>query len=72
MLGFTACANSGEIELLDRELEHADWFTPDDLADGAVIRLAPRVSISRRLIDDWYLQRTGKKLKVSGKLPNSR
>ncbi len=71
MLGFTACANSGEIELLDRELEHADWFTPDDLADGAVIRLAPRVSISRRLIDDWYLQCTGKKLKVGGKPPNS-
>ncbi|MCH8895487.1 MAG: NAD(+) diphosphatase [Proteobacteria bacterium] len=65
MLGFQASAASSEIHLRDGELEHADWFTPDDLASGIRIRLAPSVSISRRLVDDWYYTQTGKKLETA-------
>ena len=39
------------------ELAHARWWTREqfeaDLASGD-LRLPPRVSIARRLIEDWY------------------
>lgn len=71
MLGFEASASSSEIHLRDGELEHADWFTPEELASGKPIRLAPSISISRRLIDDWYYQQTGNKLETSGTPPKA-
>lgn len=71
MLGFHASAGSRDIVLKDGELEHADWFTPEQIACGDVIRLAPSVSISRRLIDDWYERVTGERLTVKGKPPNN-
>ena len=69
MLGFQASAGSSEIHLHDGELEDAKWFTPDDLASGTLIRLAPSVSISRRLVDDWYFTKTGGKLEARGTPP---
>ncbi|MCZ6826789.1 MAG: NAD(+) diphosphatase [Gammaproteobacteria bacterium] len=71
MLGFQASAASSEIHLRDGELEDAGWFTPDDLAGGTLIRLAPSVSISRRLVDDWYLAQTGRKLEAQGAPPKA-
>ena len=71
MLGFQASAASSEIHLRDGELEDADWFTPDDLASGTRIKLAPSVSISRRLVDDWYYQRTGTKLEATDAPPKA-
>ena len=53
MLGFTAVALSTEISLRDGELEHADWFSRDDIARRR-ITLPFKVSISYRLIEHWY------------------
>ncbi len=52
MLGFTAEAQHAEPVLHDGELEHADWFTRDDIHAGR-ITLPPPEAISRRLIDNW-------------------
>ncbi len=57
MLGFTAEALSSEITLLDGELQHAGWYTRDQLvkglADGS-LRVPRRVSIAYRLVEDWF------------------
>ncbi|MCZ6559542.1 MAG: NAD(+) diphosphatase [Gammaproteobacteria bacterium] len=71
MLGFQASAASSDIQLHDGELEHADWFSPEDLASGKPIRLAPSVSISRQLINHWYYQQTGRDLDTSGTPPKA-
>lgn len=52
MLGFTAIANSREIHLNDGELEDAEWFTRKELRSGFP-KLPYRLSIARRLVDDW-------------------
>lgn len=52
MLGFTAVAISGEILLNDGELEDAQWFTRKQLRSGFP-KLPYRLSIARRLVDDW-------------------
>ncbi|NNF51772.1 MAG: NAD(+) diphosphatase [Gammaproteobacteria bacterium] len=53
MLGFVARARTTSIQLLDGELEHADWFSRNDIASRR-IHLPFPVSISYRLIEDWY------------------
>lgn len=67
MLGFHAAWAGGEVQTQYSELEHADWFTREQVAaaardddwegDGsdpdAVLRLPPRTAIARRLIDAW-------------------
>ena len=55
MLGFNASAASQEIRLNDRELEDAQWFTRKELRSGFP-KLPFRISIARRLIDDWLEQ----------------
>ena len=52
MLGFTAEALSDEILLNDGELEDARWFTRKELESGFP-KLPYRLSIARRLVDDW-------------------
>ena len=52
MLGFTAEATTTDIELNDGELEDARWFTRDDLR-SEFPKLPFRISIARRLVDDW-------------------
>jgi NAD+ diphosphatase len=52
MLGFFAEATSSDVLLNDRELEDAQWFTRKDLRSGFP-RLPFRISIARRLVDDW-------------------
>ncbi len=54
MLGFTAEAVSSEILLNDGELADAQWFTRKDLRSGFP-RLPYRLSIARRLVDNWLL-----------------
>jgi NAD+ diphosphatase len=51
MIGFNAHYSSGEIELEDAEIGDAKWFMPDDLP-----LLPGKISIARRLIDDWILR----------------
>ncbi|MBT8079430.1 MAG: NAD(+) diphosphatase [Gammaproteobacteria bacterium] len=52
MLGFVADATSEEIRLNDGELEDARWFTRKELRSGFP-KLPYRLSIARRLVDDW-------------------
>lgn len=56
MLGFTARATSFDIQVDKDELEDARWFDRDWIKSHKPsddFRLSPRLSISRRLIDDW-------------------
>jgi NAD+ diphosphatase len=62
MLGFTARALNSKIEMQDDELQDAQWFTRDDLASGHPLT-PPSVSISFRLIEDWFDAGGGKKLR---------
>jgi len=52
MLGFVATAETGIIRLNDGELEDAQWFTRKELRSGYP-KLPFRISIARRLVDDW-------------------
>jgi NAD+ diphosphatase len=53
MLGFIAHAATTDIELIDKELEDARWFTPNDIAEGRLI-LPPPQALSYQLIESWY------------------
>jgi NAD+ diphosphatase len=55
MLGFTAEASSEAILLNDGELEDARWFSRKELESGFP-KLPYRLSIARRLVDDWLLR----------------
>jgi NAD+ diphosphatase len=62
MLGFTARAAGDTLRYGD-ELEHAAWFSPAELAAAVAsdhIRLPPPLSLSARLLEDWYEARTGR------------
>ena len=62
MLGFTARAGTDALSYGD-ELEHAGWFSPEALRAAVAageIRLPPPLSLSARLLDDWYRARTGR------------
>ncbi len=53
MLGFHATAAPGTLARGDSELEDACWFTREQIAAGHPA-LPPSVSISYRLIEDWF------------------
>lgn len=53
MLGFTAHAASTAIHRIDEELEDVRWITRGQIAAGEIALPNP-VSISFRLIEDWY------------------
>lgn len=57
MLGFHAAATSSEITLLDGELRDARWFSKSEVlaakAKTGWLRLPSRLSIARRLVEDW-------------------
>jgi NAD+ diphosphatase len=53
MLGFFAEATSTDIALNDGELDDARWFTREELLGSDLPKLPFRISISRRLVDDW-------------------
>ncbi|HEY1992447.1 MAG TPA: NAD(+) diphosphatase [Gammaproteobacteria bacterium] len=62
MLGFRAEAASTEIRNNDGELEHAAWFTRDEIAesvDGGLM-MPPSRSISYKLIRAWFEEETGR------------
>ncbi len=52
MLGFRAEARSTYIDLGDRELEDARWFSRAELAGGSMLPFSQ--SIAFRLIEEWY------------------
>ena len=60
MLGFRAEARSPDIVVDTEELETAAWFHRDQLLDSpenSTFRLPRKISIARRLIDDWLFDR---------------
>lgn len=62
MVGFTATAHSGTIQLRDGELEDARWFTPAQIAEGLAdgsFATPPKLSVSYRLLAHWLLERGG-------------
>lgn len=57
MLGFTATAADDVIVRHDQELADARWFTRVEIVDalrGRRLRVARRVSIAYRLLEDWF------------------
>jgi NAD+ diphosphatase len=57
MLGFTARAADDAIRLNDGELEDARWFSREEMQaalQDKTLRLPTNVSISYRLIEDWF------------------
>lgn len=57
MVGFSATAKNRHLNLDNDELEDARWFTRSEIAAGleeGSLRLPPLISISYRLIRDWY------------------
>jgi len=57
MFGFRARAVGVEIDLSDDELETAYWFTRRQLVDAVgqgELRVPSRVSISYRLVEEWF------------------
>lgn len=65
MLGFTAEATSERISLNDGELEDARWFTRKELESGYP-KLPYRLSIARRLIDDWLAEQHTARTRARG------
>jgi NAD+ diphosphatase len=55
MLGFWATARRGEVRVDGSELEEALWVHRDQVL-AQEVRLPPKLSIARRLIDDWLRQ----------------
>jgi NAD+ diphosphatase len=57
MLGFTGKAESVDLSVNINEIEVARWFTKEEIKtfDGDNFHLPSKLSISRRLIDDWLL-----------------
>lgn len=56
MLGFTAARVGGELRIDPGELEDAGWFQRSripELVETGELRLPGRVSIARRLIEEW-------------------
>ncbi|HEY1773990.1 MAG TPA: NAD(+) diphosphatase [Gammaproteobacteria bacterium] len=62
MLGFRAEAVSTAIRCTDGELEHAAWFTRQEIADSVDdgLMMPPSRSISYRLIKTWYEEEPGR------------
>ena len=65
MLGYTAEATSETLDFEQDDIEHALWLSADELKSRIVngsIMPSSEVSISHRLIDDWFQGETGTSL----------
>ncbi len=61
MLGFMAEAETVSITLHDQELEDAKWLSREEIIDkikSKELKLSPGISISFRLIEDWFNSRS--------------
>lgn len=57
MIGFSARTSGTELELDPEEIAEAAWFSKGELSwavRSGDLALPPRVSIARRLVEDWY------------------
>ena len=65
MLGFYATTQQHAMTFHDGEIIAAHWYTTDQLAMAIrkkELLVSSSLSISFQLMDNWYLQRTGKSL----------
>ena len=66
MLGYCAWTDDMELDIESDDLETAVWVDPEELThhmdDGSII-LSPPISISHRLIEDWFMEKTGRSIK---------
>ena len=61
MLGYHAEAKSRELTFHDGEIQDAKWFTREELiaaVKNKSLYLAPSISISYHLIEDWFNQKS--------------
>jgi NAD+ diphosphatase len=67
MVGFHCTAKTSAVELLDKELESAEWYSANELenalTDGSLL-MPFSVSISWQIIDRWFTQQTGYSIKT--------
>jgi NAD+ diphosphatase len=73
MLGFQCETKQLEINLIDQELENADWYSAADIKtklQSGELLMPFSVSISWHLIDRWYKKQTGHSLKTILKRTN--
>ncbi len=66
MIGFCAETNQLNLDIEDDDLETAMWLDADELTDKMDSReviLSPPISISHRLIEDWFMEKTGRSIK---------
>ncbi len=67
MLGYQAQAASRSIYLNDKELEDARWLSRKQISEGLAtgqFQLPTDISISFRLIEDWYNKKDGASLRT--------
>jgi NAD+ diphosphatase len=67
MLGYQAQAASRSISLNDKELEDARWLSRKQISEGLAtgqFQLPTDISISFRLIEDWYNKKDGASLRT--------
>lgn len=66
MVGFHCTAKTSSIQLLDKELESAEWYSAKELEnsliDGSLL-MPFSVSISWQIIDRWFTKETGYSIK---------
>lgn len=66
MIGYYAQTNQMELDIEDDDLETAIWLDADELTsemDSRNVILSPPISISHRLIEDWFMEKTGRSIK---------
>jgi len=66
MVGFTCETTQTDIRLIDQELEHADWYSAQQMKtaiESGNLLMPFSVSISWYLIDRWYQSQMGHSLK---------
>ncbi len=57
MVGFRARARGGRVRMQESEIEAVRWFSREELLAAIAageLAISPRVSIARRLIEDWF------------------
>ena len=66
MIGYSAQTSDMTLEIEKDDLEQAIWLNADELIEHMDTRnviLSPAISISHRLIEDWFMQQTGRSIK---------
>lgn len=66
MIGYCATTRDMALDIENDDLETAIWLNADELTeqmDARSVILSPPISISHRLIEDWFMAQTGRSIK---------